>query len=99
MKVQAINLTKNEAAVLLAIGAHFDRHGFGPTLRELVACTGVSSTSHAGFVLKRLEAKGLIARTRHIGRGLALTPEGRGWIWRARQAQSQLQRADEPMGV
>ncbi|WP_329030882.1 MULTISPECIES: MarR family transcriptional regulator [unclassified Streptomyces] len=50
-------------------------HGEGPSVREIGARVGLSSTSSVAYQLGRLEELGLISRT---GRPAACTPENGG---------------------
>ncbi|MEU3433140.1 repressor LexA, partial [Streptomyces sp. NPDC006863] len=56
-------LTARQEAVLGAIRASITEHGHGPTVREIGARVGLSSTSSVAHQLGRLEARGLISRT------------------------------------
>ncbi|MFJ3973362.1 hypothetical protein ACIPYR_35160 [Streptomyces parvus] len=56
-------LTSRQEAVLAAIRSSLTERGHGPTVREIGARVGLSSTSSVAHQLGRLEARGLIART------------------------------------
>ena len=47
--------------VLAAIEAHLTQHGYAPTVRELCAATGITSTSVVAYHLAQLRAQGLIS--------------------------------------
>jgi repressor LexA len=47
-------------------------HGYPPTLREIGAAVGISSTSVVNYNLERLEALGFLVRNRETSRGLRL---------------------------
>lgn len=64
-------------------------HGYPPTLREIGAAVGISSTSVVNYNLERLEAMGLLVRHPETSRGLRLL-EDEG------EANAP---APEPMGV
>src|SRR5207244_10549534 len=54
------------------------RHGYPPTVREIGAAAGISSTSVVDYNLNVLEKSGHIRRDREISRGIELlgeTPE------------------------
>ncbi|MFJ9924153.1 hypothetical protein ACIRSF_33205 [Streptomyces rubiginosohelvolus] len=56
-------LTARQEAVLAVIRASLSERGRGPTVREIGARVGLSSTSSVAHQLGRLEARGLIVRT------------------------------------
>ncbi|MFB7969780.1 MULTISPECIES: hypothetical protein [unclassified Streptomyces] len=56
-------LTTRQEAVLAVIRLSLAERGHGPTVREIGARVGLSSTSSVAHQLGRLEARGLISRT------------------------------------
>ncbi|MFJ3481402.1 LexA family protein [Streptomyces microflavus] len=60
-------LSVRQEAILLLIRSWIIEHGEGPTIRQIGARVGLSSTSSVAYQLRQLEARGLISRT------------GRGW--------------------
>ncbi|MEU5561366.1 hypothetical protein AB0H47_35480 [Streptomyces globisporus] len=56
-------LTARQEAVMAVIRGWLTEHGHGPTVREIGARVGLSSTSSVAHQLGRLEARGLISRT------------------------------------
>ncbi|WP_257137080.1 MarR family transcriptional regulator [Streptomyces sp. gb14] len=56
-------LTARQEAVLAVIRSSLSERGRGPTVREIGARVGLSSTSSVAHQLGRLEARGLIVRT------------------------------------
>ncbi|MFF3531327.1 hypothetical protein ACFYX5_32085 [Streptomyces rubiginosohelvolus] len=54
-------ITVRQEAVLAVIRSSLAEHGHGPTVREIGARVGLSSTSSVAHQLGRLEAQGLIA--------------------------------------
>ncbi|MFJ2854574.1 LexA family protein [Streptomyces rubiginosohelvolus] len=56
-------LTARQEAVLAVIRVWLAERGHGPTVREIGARVGLSSTSSVAHQLGRLEARGLIVRT------------------------------------
>ncbi|MFI2116645.1 hypothetical protein ACH489_19460 [Streptomyces rubiginosohelvolus] len=56
-------LTARQEAVMAVIRSSLAERGHGPTVREIGARVGLSSTSSVAHQLGRLEARGLIART------------------------------------
>ena len=51
---------------------HFARHHYGPTIREILAATSVTSSSVATYHLDRLEEQGYIERQPDLARGIIL---------------------------
>ncbi|MBK5993332.1 hypothetical protein JHN53_17120 [Streptomyces sp. MBT58] len=60
-------LSVRQEAILRLIRSWIIEHGEGPTVRQIGARVGLSSTSSVAYQLGQLEARGLISRT------------GRGW--------------------
>jgi repressor LexA len=50
-----------------------EEHDYPPTIREIGAAVGISSTSVVNYNLDQLEKKGHIIRNREVSRGLRLT--------------------------
>ncbi|MFD3815163.1 LexA family protein [Streptomyces rubiginosohelvolus] len=63
MKREPRPLTQRQEAVMAVIRSWLAEHGHGPTVREIGARVGLSSTSSVAHQLGRLEARGLIVRT------------------------------------
>ncbi len=59
--------------VLLFLADHIRRHGYAPTLTDICAHLGATSTNAAHDILRALEKKGFIKRKPKIARGLRLT--------------------------
>ncbi len=53
-----------------------DEHGYPPTIREIGAAVGISSTSVVNYNLEKLEEQGRIERNRDVSRGLRLLDDG-----------------------
>ena len=53
-----------------------DEHGYPPTIREIGAAVGISSTSVVNYNLEKLEEQGRIERNREVSRGLRLVQDG-----------------------
>jgi repressor LexA len=66
-----------QLAALRHIEAHLQVNGYPPTLRELVADLGVTSTNDVSERLRALEKKGLIRRGARVARAIAITDAGR----------------------
>src|SRR5437879_2864176 len=50
------------------------QHGYPPSVREIGAGIGISSSSLVHYHLKRLEKRGVIVRTHEVARGINLGP-------------------------
>ena len=64
-------------ALVEAIASHQAVHGYPPSIRELVARTGVSSTSVVTYWLDACESDGLLVRVPGLSRAITLTAAGR----------------------
>lgn len=64
-------MTRREA-ILTFIEKFIDEHGYPPTIREIGAGVGISSTSLVQRYLLALERDGLIKRQPAIARGIRL---------------------------
>ncbi|MFD5342236.1 hypothetical protein ACFWJY_00315 [Streptomyces anulatus] len=63
MRREGRPLTARQEAVMAVIRSWLTEHGHGPTVREIGARVGLSSTSSVAHQLGRLETRGLITRT------------------------------------
>lgn len=72
-------LSQRQARILAFIKEYTARHGYPPTLREIVKGCELSSTSVALYNLVHLGQKGYLTRARDVARGIALTERGRSW--------------------
>jgi len=70
-------LSKRQQNILAFLGEYISENGYPPSIREIGAATGTSSTSVVTYNLKRLEEKGYISRDREVSRGLKLTSSAR----------------------
>lgn len=68
--------TQTQTKYLRFIAEHQKVNGFTPTVRELALAMGVKSTNAVNDVLKALERKGLIKRSRMVARSIVLAPSG-----------------------
>src|SRR5690606_25563632 len=71
-------LSRRQQAILDFIGAFLDENDYPPTIRDIQAELGISSTSVVDYNLKVLEAHNLIRRNRNISRGIELVNRGPG---------------------
>jgi repressor LexA len=65
-------LSRRQGLIMAAIRRAIAERGVGPTVRELAAACGITSTSVVDYNLKILERRGLIAR-RHDGKARSIT--------------------------
>jgi len=66
-------LRPRQKAMLEFIRQFIDENDYPPTIREIGAAVGISSTSVVNYNLDQLERKGYIIRNREVSRGLRLT--------------------------
>ena len=65
-------LRPRQKAILEFIRQFIEEHDYPPTIREIGAAVGISSTSVVNYNLNQLEQKGYIVRNREVSRGLRL---------------------------
>ena len=63
---------KRRREVLRFIQGHIEEHGYAPSLRDICAACGISSTSAASYSVQALHEMGLLRRTPGVSRGIAL---------------------------
>ncbi len=63
--------------VVGAIARYLAAHGYAPSVRDVMAASGFTSTSHAAHWLRACEAAGLIVRAPRRARAIRLTAAGR----------------------
>ena len=91
-------LSQRQETILAFINDYVDEHGYPPSIREIGAAAGISSTSVVDYNLRILERDGLLRRDREVSRGLGLRgPAERGgrsrtatrvtWVTRARHGR------------
>lgn len=64
--------TARQQLILDYITEHAQEFGSTPTIREIGAAVGISSTSVTNYHLNKLRAAGLLNRTGAVSRGLAI---------------------------
>lgn len=69
----AKELSDRQKKIVEFIGAHVQKHGYPPTIREIGQEVGIPSTSVVKYNLDRLENLGRLERRREVSRGLRLT--------------------------
>lgn len=72
------DLSRRQQAILDYIGDFLDENDYPPTIRDIQAELGISSTSVVDYNLKVLESHNLIRRNRNISRGIELVNRGPG---------------------
>lgn len=71
-------LSHRQSEILAVIQASMNEHGYAPSMREIGAAVGLTSTASVKYQLEILEAKGFIRRDESKGRALELTPDENG---------------------
>mgnify|MGYP001591705016 CR=1 FL=1 len=75
-------LTHRQAQVLRFIAAHVQERGFPPSIREIGAAFGMTSTRGAYDHIAALERKGCLVKIPHCMRAISLTAAGKDFIAR-----------------
>jgi repressor LexA len=70
-------LSERQKKILEFVDAYIEENGYPPSIREIGAAAGISSTSVVTYNLERLEERGYISRDRDVSRGLKLTSSTR----------------------
>jgi repressor LexA len=70
-------ISKKQHKILEFVAEHIDESGYPPSMREICAATGISSTSVVSYNLDRLEEAGYISRDREVSRGMRLADSDR----------------------
>ena len=69
-------LSQRQEMILSFINEYVDDHGYPPSIREIGAAAGISSTSVVDYNLRALERDGLLRRDREVSRGLVYIHRG-----------------------
>jgi repressor LexA len=72
----AEHLSERQSRIVEYLSEYVEENGYPPSIREIGAAAGISSTSVVSYNLKRLEEKGYISRDREVSRGLKLVTAG-----------------------
>ncbi len=67
-------ISEKQRKILEFVSGYVRDNSYPPSMREIGAATGISSTSVVSYNLGRLEEAGYITREREVSRGLKLTP-------------------------
>jgi repressor LexA len=73
-------LSERQRRILEFLKEYVEENGYPPSMREIGAAAGISSTSVVSYNLERLEEEGYISRDREVSRGLKLTPMAVAWV-------------------
>jgi repressor LexA len=73
-------ISKKQRKILEFVAEHIDENGYPPSMREICAATGISSTSVVSYNLDRLEEAGYIFRDREVSRGMRLADSDRSGV-------------------
>jgi repressor LexA len=66
-------LSERQQKILEFLNEYVEENGYPPSIREIGAAAGISSTSVVSYNLSRLEEQGYISRDPDVSRGLKLT--------------------------
>ena len=66
-------LSERQQRILEFLNEYVEENGYPPSIREIGAAAGISSTSVVSYNLRRLEEQGYISRDPDVSRGLKLT--------------------------
>ena len=64
------HLSKRQQRIMEFVNEYVEENSYPPSIREIGAAAGISSTSVVSYNLHRLEEKGYIGRDREVSRGL-----------------------------
>ncbi|OQY20876.1 MAG: repressor LexA, partial [Anaerolineaceae bacterium 4572_32.1] len=67
------HLSERQQRILEFLDKYIVENSYPPSIREIGAAVGISSTSVVSYNLRRLEERGYISRDREVSRGLKLT--------------------------
>ena len=67
------HLSERQQKIIEFLAEYIQANGYPPSIREIGAAAGISSTSVVSYNLRRLEERGYISRDRDVSRGLKLT--------------------------
>lgn len=67
-----VHLTPRQAEIYAYLREHLTEHGHAPSVREIAAALGISSTSVVNYHLRQLAKAGRIVRTFGLARGIDL---------------------------
>lgn len=85
-------LSERQNSMLDYIWNYIQKHGRPPTIREIGAAVGISSTSVVNYNLNKLRERGYIQRESEVSRGLSLTWKGSSLFEQVEKAVANLLR-------
>ncbi len=74
-------------AILRFIAQYRDQHGWSPSLKEIMAAVGITSTSHIHYYIEHLVNERLLYKRPYAARAIRLTKAGRAYIGEPVQAK------------
>ena len=90
-----VPLEERMRAVLGVIARYAAKHGYPPSMQQIMDETGFGSKSVVGYALDACENAGLIVRARRLARAVALTEAGRAFAEAASETGSLPVRREE----
>jgi repressor LexA len=73
-------LSQRQERILAFLNRYIQENRYPPSIREIGAAAGISSTSVVSYNLRRLQEGGYISRDPEVSRGLKLTSPGRAQL-------------------
>ena len=70
-------LSQRQERIMAFLNRYIEENMYPPSIREIGAAAGISSTSVVSYNLRRLQEGGYISRDPEVSRGLKLTPPDR----------------------
>lgn len=70
-------LSERQQGILGFLAEYVEENGYPPSIREIGAAVGISSTSVVSYNLERLAERGYLSRAREVSRGLKLAAAAR----------------------
>ena len=72
-------LKEREASVLTVLVEYIKENEYPPSFREVMARTGITTTSLIHYYYDNLEEKGYIVKTGNKSRAIKVLPKARSW--------------------
>ena len=79
-------MARKELLMAFIIAYKKKHDGNSPTYREMMAGTGLSTTSSVAYHLEKLEAEGRIERPLQVGNTRVIEVVGGEWSWNEKEA-------------
>lgn len=74
------HLSERQRGILGFLAEYVEENGYPPSIREIGAAVGISSTSVVSYNLERLAERGYLSREREVSRGLKLAAAARSLL-------------------